>query len=302
MAGGNQELYNQLNILMSGEYKKGSKYVPLIDTRQYLEGYVTTLKTDQGNGGVEVSNTILNTVSNTSNLLNPLDDDNLKMVDSMTITKYYDPDSKIANPQYNKQIKYTPLEAIMLLQGMHIYGATANSTKHPFVTMNPGSPGGPNAGTYPFGVFFDGANLGHCVYQSIKLLGWDSAQFTQMPTGAGGAKYCNYPEYDYEIVYIQDKKTVCESDFKLLDPVDDFDNYVKNGYINGDSVQNENPLDASLMKLSERNVPSTWTGLFPNSKAFNAPDGYTFIQDVSKCPYKDEVYSMFAGQKTNTPY
>jgi hypothetical protein len=295
MAGGNTELYNQLNILISGEYAKGKK---VYDKRQYLEGYVTTLISHQGDGGIQVANE----TNGINKVVNPLDDDNLIMVDKMTITKYYDPDSKIKNPQYNKPIKFTPLEAVMLLQGMHIYGATGNSTERPFVTMTPGLPWTSNSGTYPFGVFFDGANLGHCVYQSIKLCGWDSAQFTQMPTGAGGKKYCNYPEYDFEIVYIQDKQEVCESGFKLLDPIVEYDDFVTNGYL----LPNENleivPLDASILKLSERNVPSTWTGPFPNTIAYNIDKNYQYYTDVSKCPYKDEVYSKYSGNKPNIPY
>jgi len=304
MDGGNSELYNQLNILISGQYKQGSKYVPLIDKRQYLEGYVTTLRgvTYEGKGGIQVDNNIPGT-NNVLGLINPLDDDNLIAVDKTTITKYYDPGSKIKNPQFNKPIKFTPFEAIMLLQGMHIYGATGNSTERPFVTMSPGEPGSKTAGVYPFGVFFDGANLGHCVYQSIKLCNWDSAQFTQMPTGAGGAKYCNYPEYDFEIVYIKDKEEVCKSGFKLLNPIADFENYVKNGYINGNTDDlSINSLDATVMKLSERNVPSTWTGLFPNAIAYNIDPNYAYYTDNSKCPYPDQVYNKYNSQKPNTPY
>jgi hypothetical protein len=304
MAGGNQELYNQLNILMSGEYKQGKRYIPLVDKRKYLEGYSTTLRgpSYEGKGGVQIENKMVNETMNVSQLINPLDDDNLVMVDKMTVTKYYDPNLKIINPQYNKQIKFTPLEAIMLLQGMHIYGSTGNDTERPFVTMTPGEPWTKNSGVYPFGVFFDGANLGHCVYQSIKLCGWDSAQFTQMPTGAGGTKYCNYPEYDYEIVYIRDKQDVCKNELKMLDPFADYNNYVKYGYISGDADTKVTGLDSKVMKLSERNVPSDWTGLFPNSLAYGVPNDYAFFKDFSKCPYSDNVYNKFPSNPPNVPY
>ena len=220
----------------------------------------------------------------------------------MTITKYYDPDLKIVNPQYNKKVKFTPLEAVMLLQGMHIYGATGNSTEYPFVTMTPGNPWTSNSGTYPFGVFFDGANLGHCVYQSIKLCGWDSAQFTQMPTGAGGKKYCNYPEYDFEIVYIRDKADVCNNEFKLLNPLSDYDNYLKYGYVTENENINIINLDANIMKLSERNVPSNWVGPFPNTIAYNLPKDYKYYSDTSNCPYKDDVYNKYNNNQPNVPY
>ena len=135
------------------------------------------------------------------------------------------------------------------------------------------------------------------------MLGWNSAQFTQMPTGAGGGKYCNYPEYDFEIVYISDKKTVCSTDMVMLDPISDFDNYVNYGYISGTADNlNVSGLDASVMKLSERNVPSSWTGLFPNSIAYGNPEDYKYYTDISKCPYTDQVYDKYTGQPPNTPY
>ena len=293
MNGGNSELKNQLNMLMSGA---------TTDKREYLEGFVTTLVGSYytPDEGVQVENTITNATNNVDGLINPLDDENLKMIDKMTITKYYDPDLKIKNPQYNKKVKFTPIQAVMLLQGMHIYGATGNSKEYPYVTMSPGYPWSSTSGTYPFGVFFDGANLGHCVYQSINLCGWNSAQFTQMPTGAGGKKYCNYPEYDYEIVYIADKKTVCGQYFKMLNVTDDLDNYSKYGYIL--NTKSPQPLDATVMKLSERNVPSTWTGPFPNTKAYGLPADYKYVSDNSKCPYTDEVYNKYPNPGPNKPF
>jgi hypothetical protein len=56
------------------------------------------------------------------------------------------------------------------------------------------------------------------------------------------------------------------------------------------------------MKLSERNVPSTWTGLFPNAIAYNIDPNYAYYTDNSKCPYPDQVYNKYNSQKPNTPY
>jgi hypothetical protein len=302
MEGGYSELGGQLEDLMSGKYT---------DNRQYLQGYVTTLRGKEyegyisspgdGGGAIPVANQMPFNTENTGGLINPLDDDNLVEVDNLTVTKYYDPDAKIKNPQYGQKIAYSPYNAVYLLQGMHIYGATANATNAAYVSKKgrQPEPGSWGAGVYPFGVHFAGANLGHCVYQLTALCGWDSTQFTQMPTGAGGKKYCNSPEYDYEIVFIGDKQDACLYDFKMLDPVQDWKNYLKYGFVQGTGDKDEDkrlfytaPLDATKMRLTERNVPDDWVGPFPNAAAYDQPK--EFIPDTSRCPYDDGVMNPWA--------
>ena len=282
--GGNSAMMNQLLALIGNDQ---------LDTRQYLEGYVTTLRGKQyeGGDGIQVSNKMLYNTGNVSGLVNPLDDDNLVEVDKRTITKYYDPSKKIKNPQYNKPIKFAVMDAIYLQQGMIIYGATGSSTENPRVGMTCGK----GCGTFPFGNFFRGANIGGCVYKMIDMLGWKSAQFTMMPTGAGGAKYCNSPEYDYEIVYIADKNAVCKTEMVMLDPTVDLDNYTKNGFVDGNKYTpkqlNVTPFNATVMSLTERNVPLDWTGPRPNAMLYKQPA--TPIPFKFECPYKDQVFSKY---------
>ena len=295
--GGNSTMINQLLALIGNGSTK--------DTREYLEGYVTTLKGKEYEGinGEDISNKMVYNTENVGSLVNPLDDDNLKAVDKYTITRYYDPDKNIKNPQYNKVINNSPLNAIYLQQGMHIYGATSSSRKYPFVNLSHGGGikdtlGHSGSGTWPFGVFFEGATLGGCVYKMIDMCGWKSAQFTQMPTGAGGTKYCNSPEFDFEIVYIADKNKVCSSEMKMLDPVIDLDNYINNGFIDGNkftaSKLNSITFDATKMSLTERNVPDSWKGDKPNKLLydyFNNNKPVTTIPYTSVCPYKDNIFN-----------
>jgi len=308
---GNQGLATQLMGLMSGQYK---------DPRRYLEGFVTTLRDGPGTkykagtytplqGGVEVSNKQPFDVMNP--LLNPMDDANLQAVAKMTVTKYYDPGAtpKVVNPQAGQPIEYQPYEAVMLQQGMLIHGATANSseTNLRYVTMSGKRTGMHGAGVWPFGCHFSGSDIGHCIYQLIGMCNWDSGQFTQMPTGAGGGKYCNYPEYDYEIVYVADKKVMCKTNFMMLDPIQDWKNYTTYGFVQGSSAPtlsarqaadakclNAAPFDTKKMRLTERNVPDDWKPPMPNAAQYDQPA--EFIPDVSKCTYADKVYDPWAAK------
>ena len=250
-----------------------------------------------------INNQMLYKTENVGGLVNPLDDDNLKNVNTYTVTKYYNPDNKIINPQYKKKINYTPMEAIYMQQGMHIYGATSSSIEQPFVNLSHGGSvkdtlRHAGSGTWPFGVFFEGASLGGCVYKMISMLGWKSVQFTQMPTGAGGAKYCNSPEFDFEIVYIADKNAVCKNEMKMLDPIIDIDNYMNNGFIDGNKFSpgqlNVANFNANIMSLTERNVPDDWPGLKPNElvyKSFNNNQDIKTTEYKAICPYKDDVFN-----------
>ena len=282
--GGNSAMIRQLQALIGDGYSK--------DTREYLEGYVTTLrgKEYEGVGGEDIDNKMVYKTANIDGLVNPLDDENLKNVDKYTVTRYYNPDKNIKNPQYNKLINYSPLEAIYLQQGMHIYGATG-SKRGPLKSSNIGMTCSKGCGTWPFGVFFEGATLGGCVYKMIGMLGWKSGQFTQMPTGAGGTKYCNSPEYDYEIVYIADKNAVCKNEMVMVDPLLDYDNYVNNGFVDGNKFDQKQllsrPFDATIMSLTERNIPDDFGKPHPNTDLYKQPK--IPIKDYSKCPYDDKV-------------
>lgn len=289
---GNSSMIKQLEALIGDGKTK--------DKRKYLEGYVTTLRdgydgsNEKYEAPGEVNNKILYSTENVGGLINPLDDSNLNIVNNVTITKYYDPGSNIQNPQYDKIIKNTPLNAVYLQQGMIINGATCSSREFPFVNLTHSKMGNVDgSGTWPFGVFFKGSALGGCVYKMISMLGWKSAQFTQMPTGAGGVKYCNSPEYDYEIVYIADKNAVCKTEMKMLNPIIDLENYINNGFIDGNKY-NPNQLnavsfDATKMSLTERNVPTDWGKTMPNAMLYKQPT--PSVQYKSQCPYKDDVYS-----------
>jgi hypothetical protein len=295
--GGSSTMITQLTTLVGNGKLK--------DFRKYLEGYCTTLRDKPGEykytpkEGEVVQNKMKYPCENVNGLINPLDDDNLKAVDKYTVTKYYDPDLNIENPQYMKVLNYTPLQAIYLQQAMHIYGATSSSRKKPYVNMSHVKRGDVDgSGTWPFGVFYEGASTDTCVAKLIDYMGWRSAQFTQMPTGSGSAKYCNSPEMDFEIVYIWDKTRLCSNMFLTLDPVADLENYTKNGFVDGNKLSPEElnaiPLDASKMSLTERNVPDNWKGKLPNElllKYFNNNQAVNTVPYSHVCPYIDNVFA-----------
>lgn len=287
---GNSELKQQLEDLTSGE---------LTDEREYLEGYVITLtgSSYEGAGGTTVENDMKwsGNVGNTNGMVNPKDDPFLLYLDETTVTKYYSAADKVKNPQYKEKIEYSPDEAVALVAGAFIYGATGAQTFGYFEDEMP-SNYSTGFGTWPFGTFFPGPNLGGCAYNTCYRLGWDSVQLTMMPTGMGTEKYCNYGAYDFELVFIGSKEWVCKYGMKMLDPTQDWDNYTKYGFVqgSGDTVTDEAalnlvPLDASKMQLTERNVPCCWGNRpMPNATHYDQPDPP--IKDTSNCPYKDDVY------------
>jgi len=294
-----------------------------VDPRPYLDGFVTTLRGPayEGAGGVEVPNQQLHRVENP--LLNPQDDPNLKDVAALTVTKYYDPSNPPVNPQFMKPLVFTPYQAVMLLQAFHIYGASPISAQFAYgntagtsmrlktwAGVPPGQAGYPavgeeGSGVWPFGIHHSGSSVGGCVYQLTALLGWDSAQFTQMPTGAGTWKACIAPEADYEIVVIQDKDALCRTGFKLLDPIQDYDNYSRYGFVQGSRAASAaereaaderclalEPFSAAKMPLTERNVPDDWQGPLPNATRYRAPSDPVY-PDSSVCPYPDDTFYRY---------
>ena len=285
---GNSELKTQLEDLTSGE---------LTDERQYLEGYVTTLTGDDTPaGGTEVSNTMKwsGNIGNVGGLVNPKDDPFLQWLDETITIKYYAAADKVANPQWKKTIEYHPDEAVALVAGSAIYGATGAQALGYFKDNYPDKYQ-TGYGYWPFGSFFSGSNLGGCAYNTVYRLAWDSVQLTMMPTGTGSAKYCNYPAYDFELVFMGSKQWICQNGMKMLDPTQDWNNYTQYGFVQGSgdldvdtAALNVAPLDASKMALSERNVPCCWGDQpMPNATKYTQPD--PLIKDTSNCPYKDDV-------------
>jgi hypothetical protein len=183
-----------------------------------------------------------------------------------TIQCYYPPNLRIENPCYKKtlglpKVNYgkTSYGGIMLWSAMYIMGDsgadwTGYRNEAAGCQQISGSSQCPG---YPFGTYYFGANIGSCVYGITAALGWNSSQFTVMSTGGGGTKSCDYPNYDYEIVWIGGsglKNQVCKNSikignnyvddiygFKLLDfsgggNNDLIQHYIKYGYVQGTSV------------------------------------------------------------------
>lgn len=82
----------------------------------------------------------------------------------------------------------------------------------------------------------------------------------------------------------------------------DFKNYIiyikinlliKNGFIDGNKYTpnqlNVKKFDATIMSLTERNVPDNWNGDKPNAMRYKQPSNP--VKYVSICPYKDNVYN-----------
>jgi len=286
-------LKDQLEYMTNGEHT---------DEREYLEGYVTTLRGSsyEGQGGEEVPNRMryAGRCENVGGLVNPMDDDFLLFVARTTVTKYYDPDDRTANPQYGKTMQYRPAEAVALVAGAHIYGATGADVYGPPVDGT--LPTTYDRESFPHGTFFSGVNLDQCVFETVYRLGWDSVQMTMMPTALGKTVYCRYPSYDYELVYVGASKgnpsrsAICKDGFKLVDVTADWKNFSQDGYVDarkGDAALKTSAFDASRMALTERNVPTDCvTGdasAMPNAQHYEQPD--TYIADTSNCPYRDGI-------------
>ena len=293
---GNSELQQQLSDLTAGTET---------DARQYFEGYVTTLRgaTYEGSGGTEVDNNMKWAVGNVNGMLNPKDTSFLQWLDQTVVTKYYKASDKVKNPQYQQKIDYYPAQAVALVAGAAIYGATGAQPLGYFDDAMPDTYE-TGFGNWPFGSFFAGSNLGGCAYNTVYRLGWDSVQLTMMPTGMGSAKYCNYPAYDFELVFIGSKQWICQNGMKILDPTQDWANYTQYGFVQGtgdtgvdEAKYNLQSLDATKMALTERNVPCCWAGTMPNATHYQVPDPP--IKDTSNCPYRDDVYRYYYGKGGN---
>jgi len=332
-------LKNQIKELMN---------VDLIDRRQYLSGFCTTLRTTYKTRyeGILPKNSkgyVLNdapnkyvkwgpqSVGNIHDkdgypiLYNPADETFLKLVEKMTISKYYPPEEKIKNPCYMKKPLFTPFEAVVLCAAMQIYGDTGNDCTLDIPDCGTSKKSG--RGTFPFGSFFTGSNVGGCVYKILRSLGWDSVQITQMPTGAGRSTYCTQPGYDFEIVLLGQKQFLCsgppnvqsgkwtnspsaslymndERDdfypgFCLLDVSKDWKNYIYNGFIQGTGNMTQDIKKYNLlpfqgpksksdyaMVLTEINNPPEH--LPPNTQWYPyASPGYW------NCSYKDKLISNY---------
>jgi len=143
-----------------------------------------------------------------------------------TVQCYYPPGLGIENPNYRKQLKeMSPDAGRALWSAMYIngdsgadwYGYNSGSASCAQVSQPSKCP------AWPFGTYYFAANLG-CIYGLTAALGLNSSQFSVMSTGGGGAKACDYPNYDYEIVYIGGrniKNRVCTNTVKTDKGYDD---------------------------------------------------------------------------------
>ena len=176
----------------------------LLNPQEGIENYAKTLKTD----------------ANTDQLLCD--------IALHTVQCYYPPNLQITNPSYQKSLdlqsgSYSGAKSyagVLLWSAMYIMGDSgadwlgyeSGKAVCAQVSDSHTCPG------YPFGTFYFGANIGGCVYGLTAALGWNSSQFSLMSTGGGSKKTCNYPNYDYEIVYIGGsglKNRLCRNSIKV---------------------------------------------------------------------------------------
>lgn len=137
-----------------------------------------------------------------------------------TVQCYYPPGLGIRNPNHNKPLKLTPDEGAVLWGAMYVMGDTGADwmgyNKGPATCAQVSKP--TQCPSWPFGTYYFAANIGGCVYGLTAALGWNSSQFSVMSTGGGGSKACDYPNYDYEIVYVGGsglKNQVCQNSVKI---------------------------------------------------------------------------------------
>ena len=137
-----------------------------------------------------------------------------------TVQCYYPPGLGIKNNNYNKSLNLTQDEGAVLWGAMYVMGDTGadwmgyNSGAATCAQVS--SP--TTCPSWPFGTYYFAANIGGCVYGLTAALGWNSSQFSVMSTGGGGSKACDYPNYDYEIVYVGGsglKNQVCQNSVKI---------------------------------------------------------------------------------------
>lgn len=137
-----------------------------------------------------------------------------------TVQCYYPPGLGIKNKNHNKSLKLTQDEGAVLWGAMYVLGDTGAD----WMGYNKGSATCAQVSkptqcpSWPFGTYYFAANIGGCVYGLTAALGWNSSQFSVMSTGGGGRKACDYPNYDYEIVYVGGsglKNQVCQNSVKI---------------------------------------------------------------------------------------
>ena len=143
-------------------------------------------------------------------------DNFLCKIAAYTVQCYYPPNLRIKNPGYKSYSNLTPEFGAILWGAQYLMGDTGADwygyNKGPATCAQVSDP--KQCPTWPFGTYYFGANIGSCVYGITAALGWNSSQFTIMSTGGGGSKACDYPNYDYEIVYVGGsnlKNQVCQN-------------------------------------------------------------------------------------------
>jgi len=149
-------------------------------------------------------------------------DNFLCKIAAYTVQCYYPPNLSIKNPAYDSYSYLTQDFGALLWGAQYLLGDTGAD----WYGYNEGSATCAQVSeptkcpSWPFGTYYFAANIGSCVYGLTAALGWNSSQFTVMSTGGGGSKSCDYPNYDYEIVYVGGsnlKNQVCQNSVKVKD-------------------------------------------------------------------------------------
>jgi len=241
-------------------------------------------------------------------------DANLCAIASQCIQCYYPPNLLIKNPHHRKSVGMNLDDACLLWQAMYIYGDTGGDEYgYSERTASCKQLGAAECLSFPYGSYYFSAAIGSCIYAVTAALGWNSSQMSLMSTGGGNEKFCTYPGYDYEIVYIGNRNVMTKGEdpysFKLLDITGGgnknyLDFYIKYGFVqgsttNGDSnltkdittrlkqdedIYNVVPFNACMMPLNEINVdPSIWKDYKPNMLFYDKPEG--------ECDWKSNNYN-----------
>lgn len=238
-------------------------------------------------------------------------DINLCCIATQCVQCYYPPNLRITNPHYRQRVQMDLDDACLLFQNMYIFGDSGGDeygySRGAAKCRQNAAQGCAN---WPYMSAFFSSAVGSCVYALTSALGWNSSQFTVMSTAAGQRKTCCYSAYDFEIVQVGDRSSVCKNivgeareenpyGFKLLDisggGIPDILNfYIKWGFIMGSNANEKDasnqamsirlnadrglynvvPFSACKMPLSEQNVdPKKWGKKTPNMLFYDEPSG-----------------------------
>jgi hypothetical protein len=234
---------------------------------------------------------------------------------SQCVQAYYPPNLQIKNPHYGKNVAMSLSDALVLFEGMYVYGDTGGDSYGYYECAAPCRQLAAQACTsFPYGTYYFGAAVGSCSYATTAALGWNSAQLCLMSTGGGNSKFCTYPGYDFETIYIANRGVMCKGEnpysFKMLDvtgggDLSMLDFYTKYGFVQGSNVNGDSnavedtqkrlqadekrykaqPFNACAMPLNEQNVdPKLWGKHTANELFMTKPSG--------KCEWDNPDYEQ----------